>query len=398
MKKCISIILIFTILINALFPNYIFAGKNGDNYANVVGSKDETTAREDVDKFFNDGNVSIPGEEGTTQDKGIAEKPNFGGWVASTLVVIFFPLVYAARLLMTSVAPATEAEDPGSIIHWFTIQGLLTNKIELIDANIFNANTGNKANNTIKENIQKWYYAIWILATIINLLMLVYIGIRMAISTVASQKAVYKKKLMAWFESMVLLFVMHFIIRIIFFVSEILVQLLTNILNNIINMTMANSSIKNIDLAIFKELAKTLNSPKGWKPIEHFICYILLVGYEYKFLIMYIKRFMVIGLLVVVSPLITCTYSLDKAGDGKAQAFQILFKELIVNILMQPMHLFLYSVLLGFATNIIQEYPLFTILLLIGVSRGEKIIKQIFRMQSAVVKEDLNLKGKKKGK
>ena len=397
MKKCISIILIFTILINALFPNYIFAGKNGDNYANVVGSKDETTAREDVDKFFNDGNVSIPGEGGTTQDKGIAEKPNFGGWVASTLVVIFFPLVYAARMLMTSVAPATEAE-PEFTIHWFTIQGLLTNKIELIDANIFNANTGNKANNTIKENIQKWYYAIWILATIINLLMLVYIGIRMAISTVASQKAVYKKKLMAWFESMVLLFVMHFIIRIIFFVSEILVQLLTNILNNIINMTMANSSIKNIDLAIFKELAKTLNSPKGWKPIEHFICYILLVGYEYKFLIMYIKRFMVIGLLVVVSPLITCTYSLDKAGDGKAQAFQILFKELIVNILMQPMHLFLYSVLLGFATNIIQEYPLFTILLLIGVSRGEKIIKQIFRMQSAVVKEDLNLKGKKKGK
>ena len=397
MKKCISIILIFTILINALFPNYIFAGKNGDNYANVVGSKDETTAREDVDKFFNDGDVSIPGEGGTTQDKGIAEKPNFGGWVASTLVVIFFPLVYAARMLMTSVAPATEAE-PEFTIHWFTIQGLLTNKIELIDANIFNANTGNKANNTIKENIQKWYYAIWILATIINVLMLVYIGIRMAISTVASQKAVYKKKLMAWFESMVLLFVMHFIIRIIFFVSEILVQLLTNILNNIINMTMANSSIKNIDLAIFKELSKTLNSPKGWKPIEHFICYILLVGYEYKFLIMYIKRFMVIGLLVVVSPLITCTYSLDKAGDGKAQAFQILFKELIVNILMQPMHLFLYSVLLGFATNIIQEYPLFTILLLIGVSRGEKIIKQIFRMQSAVVKEDLNLKGKKKGK
>lgn len=397
MKKCISIILIFTILINALFPNYIFAGKNGDNYANVVGSKDETTAREDVDKFFNDGDVSIPGEGGTTQDKGIAEKPNFGGWVASTLVVIFFPLVYAARMLMTSVAPATEAE-PEFTIHWFTIQGLLTNKIELIDANIFNANTGNKANNTIKENIQKWYYAIWILATIINLLMLVYIGIRMAISTVASQKAVYKKKLMAWFESMVLLFVMHFIIRIIFFVSEILVQLLTNILNNIINMTMANSSIKNIDLTIFKELSKTLNSPKGWKPVEYFICYILLVGYEYKFLIMYIKRFMVIGLLVVVSPLITCTYSLDKAGDGKAQAFQILFKELIVNILMQPMHLFLYSVLLGFATNIIQEYPLFTILLLIGVSRGEKIIKQIFRMQSAVVKEDLNLKGKKKGK
>ena len=36
MKKCISIILVFTILINALLPNYILAGKNGDNYSDVT--------------------------------------------------------------------------------------------------------------------------------------------------------------------------------------------------------------------------------------------------------------------------------------------------------------------------------------------------------------------------
>ena len=113
---------------------------------------------------------------------------------------------------------------------------------------------------------------------------------------------------------------------------------------------------------------------------------------------MYLKRFFVISFLVIISPLVTVTYSIDKVGVGKAQAFQILLKELIMNVMLQPMHLFLYAVLMGFATNIIREIPLFTILLLIGVGRGEKIIRKILKMsQSATIEDSLTLK-KGKGK
>ena len=42
---------------------------------------------------------------------------------------------------------------------------------------------------------------------------MVYIGIRMALSTVAEKKAVYKNWLMNWFASFILLFMLHFIIR-----------------------------------------------------------------------------------------------------------------------------------------------------------------------------------------
>ena len=113
---------------------------------------------------------------------------------------------------------------------------------------------------------------------------------------------------------------------------------------------------------------------------------------------MYLKRFFVISFLVIISPLVTVTYSIDKVGDGKAQAFQILLKELIMNVMLQPMHLFLYAVLMGCATNIIREIPLFTILLLIGVGRGEKIIRKILKMsQSATIEDSLTLK-KGKGK
>jgi hypothetical protein len=396
MKKCISIILVFTILINALLPNYILAGKNGDNYSDVTSSKDEKAGKETVDKIMGDGTVSVPTEAGST-DKEVNEKANFGGWIASIIVIIFFPLVYTVRILVTIVAPSTVKEGT-LLIPWFTIQGMLTDKIDLVNANIFNAETSNKANNVIKQNVQKWYYAIWVMSIILNMVVLVYIGIRMAMSTVADEKAKYKSQLIAWFQSIVLLFAMHFIIRLIFFVGKILVDMLTVILNGIIENVLSGEDIKNIDLLIFDSLGQVLLKPRGWKPLENFLCYILLMCYQIKFLLMYLKRFFVISFLVIISPLVTVTYSIDKVGDGKAQAFQILLKELIMNVMLQPMHLFLYAVLMGFATNIIREIPLFTILLLIGVGRGEKIIRKILKMsQSATIEDSLTLK-KGKGK
>ena len=395
MKKCISIILVFTILINALLPNYILAGKNGDNYSDVTSSKDEKAGKETVDKIMGDGTVSVPTEDGST-DKEVNEKANFGGWIASIIVIIFFPLVYTVRILVTIVAPSTVKEGT-LLIPWFTIQGMLTDKIDLVNANIFNAETSNKANNVIKQNVQKWYYAIWVMSIILNMVVLVYIGIRMAMSTVADEKAKYKSQLIAWFQSIVL-FAMHFIIRLIFFVGKILVDMLTVILNGIIENVLSGEDIKNIDLLIFDSLGQVLLKPRGWKPLENFLCYILLMCYQIKFLLMYLKRFFVISFLVIISPLVTVTYSIDKVGDGKAQAFQILLKELIMNVMLQPMHLFLYAVLMGFATNIIREIPLFTILLLIGVGRGEKIIRKILKMsQSATIEDSLTLK-KGKGK
>lgn len=152
MKKCISIILVFTILINALLPNYILAGKNGDNYSDVTSSKDEKAGKETVDKIMGYGTVSVPTEDGST-DKEVNEKANFGGWIASIIVIIFFPLVYTVRILVTIVAPSTVKEGT-LLIPWFTIQGMLTDKIDLVNANIFNAETSNKANNVIKQNVQ----------------------------------------------------------------------------------------------------------------------------------------------------------------------------------------------------------------------------------------------------
>lgn len=386
--KYISVILIFTILINALFPTVIYAERQ--SYDEVTESKSPEEAGAMVDSIMNNSTVSA-GIDGGSQK--IEENSNFGGWIASSLIWIFFPIVYVFRLLITIVAPSSVTYTGILIpLPWFTIQGLLTEEIPLVDANLFHTNyTGeNAATRNIKIMVRNWYYGIWVLSVIGNLLMLMYIGIRMAMSVLPNDKAKYKKQLIGWFESMIILFIMHILIRLIFLASDVLVDILKPILERML----ALASAENIELELFDSFGRTLTHPRGWRPVENFICYIMLVIYQFKFLFMYIKRFFTINLLVVISPLVTVTYSMDKAGDGQPQAFQMLIKELIANILLLPMHLLLYLVLIGFALNIIMEVPLFAVLLLIGVTKGEAIIKKLFKLDQSFTVEAI--KGKEK--
>ena len=43
-----------------------------------------------------------------------------------------------------------------------------------------------------------------------------------------------------------------------------------------------------------------------------------------------------IGFLIVIAPLVTITYSIDKISDGKAQGMNTWFREFAYNVLIQP--------------------------------------------------------------
>jgi hypothetical protein len=42
-----------------------------------------------------------------------------------------------------------------------------------------------------------------------------------------------------------------------------------------------------------------------------------------------------VGFLILISPLITISYAIDKMGDGRAQALNNWFKEFIYNVIIQ---------------------------------------------------------------
>ena len=93
------------------------------------------------------------------------------------------------------------------------------------------------------------------------------------------------------------------------------------------------------------------------------------------------KRLLSTALLLLISPLISATYCIDKVKDDKAQAYKNWLKEFLVNVFIQPLHAIIYIVFIASAAEIAAAAPLLAILFFGALSRGEKIIKNILNMR-----------------
>lgn len=107
----------------------------------------------------------------------------------------------------------------------------------------------------------------------------------------------------------------------------------------------------------------------------------------FVFLIMYIKRMITIAFLILISPIITITYSIDKMNDGKSQALDTWTKEFLQNVLIQPFHCVIYLVFISVGINIVNNSGtlaagIIVILTMFFIFEAEKIIKNIFGINS----------------
>lgn len=91
-----------------------------------------------------------------------------------------------------------------------------------------------------------------------------------------------------------------------------------------------------------------------------------------------------VGFLILVSPLITVTYSIDKVGDGKAQAFSVWMNELVINVLIQPIHGLIYLIFMYTAGEIAKLSMWIALAFLLGLTKFEKIILQLFNLRNVV--------------
>ena len=87
--------------------------------------------------------------------------------------------------------------------------------------------------------------------------------------------------------------------------------------------------------------------------------------------------------LTMIAPLIAFTYPIDKIKDGTAQAFNKWLIEYLFNAILQPLHLLIYVVLVGTATNLITINPLYALVALAFISQAEKIMKDMFGLNKA---------------
>ena len=221
----------------------------------------------------------------------------------------------------------------------------------------------------------------------------------MAISTIASDQAKYKKMLMSWVESVIIIFLMPYLMSLIFAFGELLTDSFYELRNNLLG-TVAEGTYGTYD--IFEDTIRSTTtdlvfSLSGLKLTMWSIIYWCLLFAEMKFLWTYLKRFLMVGFLIVISPLITITYSIDKAGDGKAQAFSIWFKEFIVNVLIQPLHALIYLIFVLTANAIAASSPIVALAMLLAMGQVERMVKVIFDLRGLVSLRGVDKFMKKEG-
>lgn len=346
----IAIIIIFTIV---CLQNIVYAG-NQPTVINEINTATETETEMDQ-SFFSIGGM-IDG---------------LVGFVTMFFRIPFLLIAMGIQALFTGVANLGGSSIQGML----TPDDLFYNRVGLTNIDFFDMTAGG-AINVIRTNVATWYYVLRIFAIIILLAVLVYIGIRMAISTVASEQAQYKRMLMDWAVSFALIFFLGYIILFTLEANNAFLKMLETTVNNKIGNGVALTLIETTIIG---------GATSSWAAL---LVYIMLVGMTLTFLFAYIKRMLTIGFLIIISPLITITYSIDKVKDGKAQALNTWLKEFMLTVLIQPFHCIIYTVFVSATIDLIaQQHNLASMVLAIMsmafIWQAEKIVKKIFGFDAA---------------
>lgn len=246
---------------------------------------------------------------------------------------------------------------------------------KFLDVNFFDLNLSDGALLTFRTAVAKWYYILRLISAAILLVILIYVGIKMAISTIASEQAKYKQMLVDWVASLALLFLLHYII--IFAIT-------------------VNSSLVRALVGSFKDptegMLGTLTARAIFSGVEGLFAaavYLIMVGQIFSFFLLYMKRMVTVGFLIMIAPLITVTYAIDKMGDGKAQALNAWLKELVYNILIQPFHCVLFLAFFDAVAKIIEGDTfsigayIFAIVIMKFMKKAEDILRKIFHFEAS---------------
>lgn len=262
------------------------------------------------------------------------------------------------------------------------ISDIIFNRIPILDIDFFNfKKAGGKIIDSssiiykLRKTISQWYYALFIVCAIGLLLTLIYIGIRMAISTIAERKAKYKSMLQNWILSVVILFTLHFFMVAVIYINQAVLDI----------MAIASGDLANLDTELFGMIMQL----KASASIPGTIVFVALVIYSVKFLLIYFKRLLNLAILTLIAPVIAIAYSIDKIKDGKSQSLGAWMKEYVYNVFLQMIHAIVYAIFIGFIFDIIRNgggFDLIPNIVLILVTfnfmlKADEIMRKIFRIE-----------------
>lgn len=271
----------------------------------------------------------------------------------------------------------------------YTPEAIFSNKVPALDVNFINPSVqGNDERNVavkLQPVIASWYVAIRTMSIVGLLSVLVYLGIRMLLSSLAADRAKYKQMLFDWVVAICLVFALHYIMSFALTMAETVTAMISSDAEGMftVNATKLDgvgTSTYGITFGsnLMSYVRFMIQAGDLNVKIAFFALYIMLVIYSVRFTWVYLKRVVNMAFLTLIAPMVALTYPIDKVSDGKAQAFNMWMKEFTYNALIQPLHLLLYVVLLGSAVQLAADNPIYAIVCLGFIIAAEKLMKSMF--------------------
>ncbi len=281
----------------------------------------------------------------------------------------------------------------------------------------------------LRTAVASWYFILRNLALLVLMIVLIYVGIRIAIGSTAGEKAKYKERLTDWLVAVCLVFILHYIMVFSIEFVENITSLVDSIEKPVGDAMVVPLSEKQTEFVsemgqdpetTQEALAYSALQQYGYvidgtdedgKPqkqlvwiadimgkikiksqivgegtakwVGYSLCYMILVLFTLFFSWTYLKRVVYMAFLTIIAPLVAMTYPIDKINDGRAQAFEMWLKEYIFNLLIQPLHLLLYTVLVSAAYELASTNPVYAVVAIGFMIPAEKLVRRFFGFTKA---------------
>lgn len=290
---------------------------------------------------------------------------------------------------------------------------LFSGKIAMVDANFFStereeenalvdedgelisSDITNEVWIKIKGIVGTWFRALRYAGLVALLSVLIYIGIKVMLSSTARDKSKYKDGIANWVMAMLIMFLLPYIMSFIFTLSDSLIEILNGQGEQSVSvyaydgnagegdlheekMTYTKFTTNLMGLVRFQAQSRNLI-----KKVSYMLLYFMMVIYTVKFSFIYLKRFIYMAFLVILSPIVAVMYAVDKIKGGSSHTFDMWLKEFTFNVLIQPVHMLLYYILIASAMTFATSNPVYVIVVFGFIRQSEKILKKIFGMDKS---------------
>lgn len=292
-----------------------------------------------TNQYYSNGNNFDPGDE-----EGGGFLQTVFGWITGTILGTFGKCIAGLGFMFemtirAAVGLLTFDASNMQIYPW--ADRVIFNGMPLLDVNFINPEPGSLFMKTsgdytaIGNTVRSVYFTGMSIAVGFMGIVVAVMAIKLAISSIAAEKAKYKEAVTHWLMALILIFGLHYIIAFVFYLNEQLVEVASNMVNGILEDKLDEINaieifnLGNISYVGGNMVSKLISPVEGlgdyfrteaiqveWPKTSSFISaivYCVFLIQSLMFFIAYLKRFFYVAILACISPFVAIYDFLQKA-------------------------------------------------------------------------------------